>query len=99
MVFSASGRSDVASSPTLPWRLLLAAFLIAGVMLPIVAPTYYVQFATKVLLMGLAAMALNLVVGFGGLISLCHAAFFGLSGYVLAIAAPRYEPASLWLTL
>jgi branched-chain amino acid transport system permease protein len=80
-------------------RLLLAAFAITAAMLPLVAPVYYVQFASKVLLMGLAAMALNLVVGFGGLISLCHAAFFGLSGYVLAIASPRYEPASLWLTL
>ena len=49
--------------------------------------------------MGLLAMALNCVVGFGGLVSLCHAAFFGLAGYVLALAAPQYEAGSLWLTL
>ena len=55
-----------------------AALVIAAALaLPFVAQTYYVQFATKVLLMGLLAMALNFVVGFGGLVSLCHAAFFG----------------------
>ena len=51
------------------------------------------------LTLGILAMALNLVVGFGGLVSICHGAFFGLAGYALALAAPKYEPASLWLTL
>jgi branched-chain amino acid transport system permease protein len=44
-------------------------------------------------------MALNLATGFGGLVSMCHAAFLGLSGYVLALASPQYEPAPIWLTL
>src|SRR5262249_32428996 len=73
--------------------------LVAAAALPWLVPTYYVQFATKVLLLGMLAMSLNLVVGFGGLVSLCHAAFFGIAGYVLALAAPKYGPASLWLTL
>jgi branched-chain amino acid transport system permease protein len=76
-----------------------ALVIAAAVALPFIAQTYYVQFATKVLLIGLLAMALNFVVGFGGLISLCHAAFFGLAGYVLALLAPRYEPASIWTSL
>jgi branched-chain amino acid transport system permease protein len=71
----------------------------AALALPFVSQTYYVQFAAKVLLMGVAAMALNFVVGFGGLVSLCHAAFFGLAGYVLALVAPKYDPASLWTSL
>ena len=49
--------------------------------------------------MGMLAMALNLVVGHGGLVSLCHAAFFGLAGYVLAMTTPKYDAASLLLTL
>ena len=68
-------------------RLAAAALLAIAIALPLLVPAYYVQFATKVLIMGLLAMALNLVVGFGGLVSLCHAAFFGLAGYVLALAA------------
>lgn len=84
---------------SLPTRLIVLALVVAAVALPFTAPTYYMQFATKVLILGILAMALNLVVGFGGLVSMCHAAFYGIAGYALALAAPKYEPASLWLTL
>jgi branched-chain amino acid transport system permease protein len=67
--------------------------------LPYLVPPYYHQFAAKILIMGILAMALNLVTGFGGLVSLCHAAFFGLGGYALALTSPQYEAASLWITL
>jgi branched-chain amino acid transport system permease protein len=67
--------------------------------LPFLVPAYYHQFAAKILIMGTLALALNLVTGFGGLVSLCHAAFFGLGGYTLALASPQYEAASLWTTL
>jgi branched-chain amino acid transport system permease protein len=80
-------------------RLIVLALVVAAIALPFTAPTYYMQFATKVLILGILAMALNLVVGFGGLVSMCHAAFYGIAGYALALAAPKYEPASLWLTL
>lgn len=81
-------------------RVVVASLILlaCAVALPFVAPTYYVQFASKVLIMGTLAMALNLVVGAGGLVSLCHAAFFGLAGYALAILTPKYDPASFWLT-
>ncbi|MEW6639226.1 MAG: branched-chain amino acid ABC transporter permease [Pseudomonadota bacterium] len=79
--------------------IVVGVLLIAAVVLPFVVPTYYVQFASKVMIMGLLALALNLVVGHGGMVSLCHAAFFGVAGYVLALATPKYDPASLWLTL
>jgi branched-chain amino acid transport system permease protein len=49
--------------------------------------------------MAILAIALNLVAGFGGLVSLCHAAFFGLAGYTLALASPKYEAAPMWATL
>ena len=82
----------------LAW-LLVALLLVGAAIWPLVVPNYYTQFATKVLLLGILAMGLNLAVGFGGLVSLCHAAFYGLAGYTLALAAPKYAPASLWLTL
>ncbi|MBN9584362.1 MAG: branched-chain amino acid ABC transporter permease [Afipia sp. 62-7] len=79
---------------------LLSGLLLAlAIALPFAAPTYYVQFVSKALIMGILAMALNLVVGYGGLVSLCHAAFFGIAGYVLALASPKYDAASLWWTL
>jgi branched-chain amino acid transport system permease protein len=80
-------------------RAIVCLLLLAAIVLPLSVPTYYTQFSTKVLILGILAMALNLVVGFGGLVSMCHGAFFGLAGYVLALTAPKYEPAALWLTL
>jgi branched-chain amino acid transport system permease protein len=83
-------------------RLTVAALLIVSLLLvslPFVAETYYVQFATKVLIMAIFAMSLNLLVGYTGLVSLGHAAFFGVAGYILALSAPQYEAANFWLSL
>ena len=51
------------------------------------------------MIMAIFAMSLDLLVGYTGLVSLGHAAFFGLAGYVLAFAAPQYQAANLWLSL
>ncbi|MDB5618744.1 branched-chain amino acid ABC transporter permease [Tardiphaga sp.] len=82
----------------LPTLLVMGACLAVAIVLPFVAPVYYVQFCAKALIMGMLAMALNLAVGHGGLVSLCHAAFFGLAGYVLALMSPGYDAASLLLS-
>ena len=58
-------------------NIIVLAALVLAIALPLVAPGYYVQFAAKAMLMGMLALSLNLVVGYGGLVSLCHAAFFG----------------------
>ncbi len=81
------------------WIAIGLACLAAAIVLPFLVPAYYAQFAAKVYIMGMLAMALNLVVGHGGLVSLCHGAFFGLAGYALALATPRYDPAAIWWTL
>ena len=46
---------------------------------------FYIGFATRVLIFALAASSLNLVLGFGGMFSLGHAAFFGIGAYAAAI--------------
>lgn len=48
---------------------------------------YYVTLATKVVILALAGVGLNLVLGYGGLVSFGHAAFFGIGGYVSGIIA------------
>lgn len=45
------------------------------------------------------AMSLNLLVGFTGLVSFGHAAFFGLAGYILAAITPDSAPISLWFAV
>ena len=64
--------------------LLLTAFALPSV-LSAFGQEFYVGFATRVLIFALAASSLNLVLGFGGMFSLGHAAFFGAGAYVAAI--------------
>lgn len=56
---------------------------------------YYVTLATKVVILAMAGVGLNLVLGYGGLVSFGHAAFFGIGGYVSGIIASHalnYQP-------
>ena len=78
---------------------VLSALLLLLALFPMVGETFYVQLLTKVMIMAIFAMSLDLLVGYTGLVSLGHAAFYGLAGYVLARASPQYDPASLWTTL
>ena len=76
-------------------------FLVAGLLalFPLVESTFYMQLMTKVLIMAIFAMSLDLLVGYTGLVSFGHAAYFGLAGYVLALLGPKYEAVSLWWSL
>jgi ABC-type branched-subunit amino acid transport system permease subunit len=55
--------------------------------------------ATVVVLLCMAAMGLNLLVGTTGLVSFGHSAWFGLGGYAAAIAHLRWFPHSFVLPL
>ena len=63
----------------------LLALLALPMLLNALDQAYYIGFATRVLIFALAATSLNLVLGFGGMVSLGHAAFFGVGAYVAAI--------------
>ncbi|WP_299937660.1 branched-chain amino acid ABC transporter permease [uncultured Pelagimonas sp.] len=56
---------------------------------------FMITLATKAVILALAGVGLNLALGLGGLVSLGHAAFFGLGGYamgILASHAQSYSP-------
>ena len=60
---------------------------------------YFVGIATRILIFGLAALSLNLILGFGGMVSFGHAAFFGTGAYVVGILshhATLGEPLITW---
>ena len=80
---------------------LVAAIAIVAILatLPLFGEKFTVQFVTRVLILAIFAMSLNLLVGFTGLVSLGHAAFFGVAGYCLALSAPQYQAANLWTSL
>ena len=46
---------------------------------------YYLSLASRIVVYAIAATSLNLVLGYGGMVSLGHAAFFGLGAYATGI--------------
>jgi len=65
-------------------------------LLPFFAEKFYVQFFAKIVIMAILAMSLDLLLGYTGLVSFGHAAFYGAAGYVLALLTPQYQAASFW---
>ena len=60
---------------------------------------FIITLATKVAIFAMAGVGLNLILGYGGLVSFGHAAFFGIGGYaagILASHALNYEPIMTW---
>ena len=55
-------------------------YLVVGLLalFPLVESPFYMQLLTKVLIMAIFAMSLDLLVGYTGLVSFGHAAYFGL---------------------
>ena len=79
--------------------IVAATVVIALALLPFVGEKFTVQFATRILIMAIFAMSLNLLVGQAGLVSLGHAAFFGIAGYCLALFSPQTQAANFWISL
>ena len=77
-------------------NLALLALLLA---LPHFATAYYTELMAKILVFAIFAMSLDLLIGFTGLVSFGHAAFFGVAAYALVFLTPKAEAVSLWLAL
>jgi branched-chain amino acid transport system permease protein len=51
--------------------------------------------ATRILIYGMAAASLNFILGYGGMVSFGHAAFFGIGGYVVGILYHHHDAETL----
>ncbi|MEY4884046.1 MAG: hypothetical protein RIS34_1900 [Pseudomonadota bacterium] len=80
-------------------QIALALGLVALGVFPFVGTDFYTQMVTRMMIMAIFAMSLDLLQGVTGLVSLGHAAYFGLAGYALAFLTPQGEAVSLWWTL
>ncbi len=80
-------------------QVLLALGVVALAIFPFSSTDFYVQMVTRMMIMAIFAMSLDLLQGVTGLVSLGHAAYFGLAGYALAFLTPAGEPVSLWWSL
>jgi len=71
-------------------RILVAGGLLLC-LIPFVFGNYWTGLLTQALIFAGVVMGLDILVGFTGMPSLGHAAFFGLSGYGAAIGIQRYD--------
>jgi branched-chain amino acid transport system permease protein len=74
-----------------PRNVIIAAVLIALLLLPVfVAFTgkiFMLTLFTRIIVLALAAVSLNLILGYGGMMSFGHAAYLGIGGYAVGILA------------
>ena len=79
------------------WSALLAC-LLALILLPPLAhaidETYLISSMSRILIFAIAAISLDLIVGYGAMVSFGHAAFVGLGAYVAAILGFHYHDGS-----
>ncbi len=66
----------------LPTLAAIAVLVLLPVALLAVDQSFYIVLATRVLIYALLATSLNLLIGYGGMVSFGHAAFVGAGAYV-----------------
>jgi len=69
--------------------------LLAAALLPMVTGDYYTGLIVKIMIYALFALSLQLLAGAAGLVSLGHAAFFGIAAYISALLSPESGAANL----
>jgi branched-chain amino acid transport system permease protein len=85
-----------------PQRILAAAFLVFALAFAafgaMAGDTFFLRLATEALILAGLAMAVDVLLGYTGLLSLGHALFFGFGAYVSALALKHWAP-SFWAAL
>src|SRR5712664_1888926 len=66
---------------------------------PLVLPEFWRRFLTEILIWGLLAMSSDILIGYTGMVSFGHSAFFGLGMYGAAAALLIVSPPNLWLAI
>src|SRR6185436_19969566 len=75
--------------------IVIAALAVA----PLVLPEFWRRFLTEILIWGLLAMSSDILIGYTGMVSFGHSAFFGLGLYGAAAALMTVKPPNLWLAI
>jgi len=75
-----------------------ALVVVALVVEPLVVTEYWRRLVTEILIWGLLAMSSDILIGYAGMVSFGHSAFFGIGMYGAAAALLMFSP-NLWLAL
>jgi len=93
------GRRSAPSARALAALLVLLALAALPPIAALLDEPFLIRLFTRVMVMAIAAMSLDLILGFGGMVSLGHAAFVGIGAYVVGILswhATNAEPLLSW---
>jgi branched-chain amino acid transport system permease protein len=69
------------------------------ILAPLALPPFWSRFTTEILIWGLLAMSSDILIGYTGMVSFGHSAFFGLGMYGAAAALLTVRPPNLWLAI
>lgn len=82
-----AGRSPVADRDLGLAFVLIAALAVAPFVLSAMGHEFWTDVVLRAMILGIAAVSLNFLIGLGGLVSLGHAVFLGIGGYTVGILA------------
>ncbi|NIN67252.1 MAG: branched-chain amino acid ABC transporter permease [Anaerolineae bacterium] len=71
------------------WLWAVTAILAIFLIVPLLAPRYYVYVLAVILVTALLAMSLNLTIGYGGLFQFHHGVFYGVGAYTVALVLTK----------
>ncbi|MEO1443408.1 MAG: branched-chain amino acid ABC transporter permease, partial [Chloroflexota bacterium] len=77
--------------------ILVPALLAFPPLMLTIGEPFYITLLTRIMILALAASSLNFVLGYGGMVSFGHAAFWGVGGYIVVILADS-AVTSLWVS-
>ncbi|TVO72535.1 branched-chain amino acid ABC transporter permease [Sedimenticola selenatireducens] len=84
---------------TRPIIIFLCICLVLLLLFPAVGGPFYTELVTKIMILSIFTISLDLLIGFTGLVSFGHAAFFGIGAYLLAILFNEVEHINYWWSL
>ncbi|HEX9396008.1 MAG TPA: branched-chain amino acid ABC transporter permease [Burkholderiales bacterium] len=68
-------------------RVFWIGLLIGSALFPVIAGEYYINLASQIFIFAIFAASINLLLGYGGLATLGHSAYLGVSAYLSALVA------------
>ena len=89
----------LSSLSVLAWVLAFALLAVFPLLPEPIGGKFHTELLAKVMIMAIFAASLQLLVGYTGLVSMGHAAYFGFGAYAVAMLAPMSEAGNGWLML
>src|SRR5262245_42586750 len=67
------------------WTLAVLVLIALPPVMTAIGQTFYIDLVRRIMILAIAAVSLNLILGYGGLVSFGHAAYLGIGAYAVGI--------------